>query len=268
MNSQIVYLIVTSLLFSTLLYFYLHTKTHISLKFLFIDNLIVIVVASILSYLMSVILSGGPYWLSFIFVPVFVAVIAFTITMIRFWRTPNRKISAKPNEIISPADGNIIYFHKLEVGDVPISYKKGISATLNEVTQTDLLSVPCLIIGINMTPFDVHKNCSPIAGKIILNKYIHGKFLSLKNPEAVAQNERQTVVIQNEELTIGIIQTASRLVRRIDSYVKTGDIVEKGKWYGMIRFGSQVDIIIPHNYVPNVEIGQQVYAAESIIAYK
>ena len=117
-----------------------------------------------------------------------------------------------------------------------------------------------------MTPFDVHKNCSPIAGKIILNKHIPGKFLSLKEPKAIIENERNTLVIKNDHITIGIVQTASKLVRRIDSYVKQGDEIKRGEWFGMIRFGSQVDLIIPATCKVNVEIGQQIYAKSSIIA--
>lgn len=65
-----------------------------------------------------------------------------------------------------------------------------------ELTKTDLLSSPCWLIGINMTPWDVHKNCSPIDGKIILNKHTDGSFLSLKNFNAITRNERNTYVIK------------------------------------------------------------------------
>jgi phosphatidylserine decarboxylase len=120
-----------------------------------------------------------------------------------------------------------------------------------------------------MTPFDVHKNCAPVSGRIVLNKHINGEFLSLKHPEAILRNERNTLVIQTENNEyFGIIQTASKLVRRIDSYVKENDQITQGKWFGMIRFGSQVDLIIPKQYLPNVKVGQQIFAATSIIAKK
>ena len=117
-----------------------------------------------------------------------------------------------------------------------------------------------------MTPFDVHKNCAPIDGQVILNQHFSGKFLSLKDDSALSENERNTYVISNGKIKIGIVQIASRLVRRIDSYVTQGAQVKKGEWLGMIRFGSQVDVIIPIEYKINVSIKEQTYAGETIIA--
>lgn len=265
---HIILLIVISVIISTLIYYYLHKKTRISLKYLYIDNIFVILVTVIIAYLVGQLLNNNWMWVSYFSIIPLALGIAFSFTMIRFWRTPKRKVTASQNEIISPADGNVIYINKIEEGEVPISNKKGVKATLDEIVQTDLIEVPCWIIGINMTPFDVHKNCAPIDGKIILNKHIKGEFRSLKDLNAIAKNERQTIVIQNDELKLGIVQTASKMVRRIDSYINEGDMISRGSWYGMIRFGSQVDIILPQRYKPSVEIGQQVYAAKSIIACK
>jgi phosphatidylserine decarboxylase len=257
-----------SAVISTLVYLYLHKKTRISLQFLYSDNVIAILLSVVLFLASRLLVPHEYHWIYYILSPGFVLGFAFMLTMIRFWRTPNRKVTASDREIISPADGNIIYITKVEAGEVPIAEKRGLKASLHEVAQTDLLHTPCWLIGINMTPFDVHKNCSPIDGKIILNKHIPGQFLSLKDPMAIARNERNTLVVRNEELTLGIVQTASRLVRRIDSYVKEGEDINRGKWFGMIRFGSQVDVILPQSYQPAVELGQQVYAAKSILARK
>ena len=267
MNELIIFTLESAVI-STMVYLYLHKKTRISLKYLYSDNIVAILLSIGLFLATRPVFPSEYHWIYYILSPGFVLGFAFMLTMIRFWRTPNRKITASTDEIISPADGNIIYITKVEAGEVPISEKKGLKATLHEVTQTDILQTPCWLIGINMTPFDVHKNCSPIDGKIVLNKHIPGKFLSLKDPMALAQNERNTLVVSNEEMTIGIVQTASRLVRRIDSYVREGEEITRGKWFGMIRFGSQVDVILPQSYKPAVELGQQVYAAKSIIARK
>jgi phosphatidylserine decarboxylase len=258
------FLILEILIFSTSLYAYLHKKTKISLKYLYIDNLAVIIPVVALALLC--------YYLQFpiaiiaiLVIPTVTVAIAFTYTIIRFWRTPIRKIKVKENEIISPADGNVIYINKIEAGNIPVSIKKGRSLLLNELTKTDLLETPCWLIGINMTPFDVHKNCSPIKGKIILNEHFNGKFLSLKEADALVENERNTYVIENDKLKIGVVQIASRLVKRIDTYVKPGQQVEQGEWIGMIRFGSQVDVILPANINICLIIGQQVYAGITII---
>ena len=265
MNLTLLFLIVTAVI-STLTYLYLHKKTRIRLRFLYIDNVMVILLTLLVYLLIAGLISDSYKMLLLLASPILVLGFAFGLTMIRFWRTPNRKIKASENELISPADGNILYIKKIEKGEVPVSIKKGLEARLEEVTQTDILAGPCWLIGINMTPFDVHKNCTPIKGEIILNKHIEGKFLSLKEPKAILENERNTLVIKNEKMTVGVVQTASKLVRRIDSYVKEGQQVDRGHWFGMIRFGSQVDLIIPDYCTVNVKIGEQIFAKTTIIA--
>lgn len=259
-------LFLESLLISTALYAYLHKKTRISLKYLYMDNLGVALPVALVSMFLYQRQYVSIYFILFLLIPVITPGIAFTYTMIRFWRTPVRRITAKENEIISPADGNIIYIKKVEAGETPISIKNGRSFKLTELTKTDLINTPCWLIGINMTPFDVHKNCSPIDGRILMTEHFHGKFLSLKESDALTDNERNTYVIDNDKFRIGVIQIASRLVRRIDTYVKTGQLVKRGDWIGMIRFGSQVDVLIPIEFEPAVILGQQVYAATSVIA--
>jgi phosphatidylserine decarboxylase len=256
------------ILFSTIWYLYLRKKTHIRPIFVLTDNLYVFILS------LTVVLGFG--WLfSFdnvliwLLPPPLVLGFSFIITMIRFWRTPRRKVHAKEGEMVSPADGKVLYIKELEQGETPVSIKKGLKATLKEITNTDIIKSPGWIIGINMTPFDVHKNCIPIAGVVKIVKHIKGKFLSLKEPTALVENERVTVVVETgDKEQIGIVQTASKLVKRIDTYVKEGEKVEQGKWYGMIRFGSQVDLIIPAHYEVNVEIGQQLFAKTTIIAKK
>ena len=257
------------LITSTLLYLYLHRKTRISLRFLYIDNVAVIILTALITLpLLTLIREWWYYAIITLLAGGLTVGIAFGITMIRFWRTPARKTSPDIHDIVSPADGNIIYIEAVEAGDVPVSVKGNRFSKLEELTKTDILKGQCWLIGINMTPFDVHKNCSPVNGTVILNRHFNGKFLSLKSPEALSENERQTYVISDaaNNTRIGIIQTASRLVRRIDSYVQEGQELEKGQWLGMIRFGSQVDLIIPRTCNVLPEIGDQVYAAETVIA--
>jgi phosphatidylserine decarboxylase len=242
-----------------------------NLKFLFIDNLLIVALAFLITliiYKYSIVYLGFKWgfvisWLSGCF---FVVVFGYALTMIRFWRSPKRTISALENEIVSPADGNIIYIKKIEADGFPVPIKNGYLVELNELSKTSLIKSPCWLIGINMTLWDVHKNCAPINGRIILNTHTKGSFLSLKKFESLTNNERNTYVIENEDYKVGVIQIASKGVRRIDSYVKEGDTVNKGDWLGMIRFGSQVDIILPYSASVRIKIGQQVYAAKTIIA--
>lgn len=266
LTTTVIFLALESIVLSTLLYYYLHYKTRISLKYLFQDNVVVILLSFLLSYLLLLALPFDWEWVAYLVNAGLVGAIAFGITMIRFWRTPTRKCEAPAEHIISPADGNVIYIEKIEAGQVPISVKGHTLAKLSELTKTDILEGPCWLIGINMTPFDVHKNCAPVPGKVVLNRHFDGKFLSLKDPVALKENERQTVVFDNNGMKIGIVQTASKLVRRIDTYVKEGEMLKRGQWFGMIRFGSQVDIIIPRKYNVKVKLKDQIYAGESVIA--
>lgn len=265
-TATVIFLLIQSIVISTLVYYYLHYKTRISLKYLYQDNVIVILLSFLLSYLLLRALPTNWALLAFFVNVGLVGAIAFGITMIRFWRTPTRKTDAPAEHIISPADGNVIYIEKIEAGQVPISVKGHTLAKLEELTKTNILDGPCWLIGINMTPFDVHKNCAPVPGKVVLNRHFDGKFLSLKEPNALKENERQTIVFDNNGEKIGIVQTASKLVRRIDTYVKEGDMLKRGQWVGMIRFGSQVDVIIPQKYDVKVKLKDQIYAGESVIA--
>ena len=266
LTTTVIFLALESIAVSTLLYYYLHYKTRISLKYLFQDNVVVILLSFLLSYLLLLALPEDWSWFAFLVNAGLVGAIAFGITMIRFWRTPTRSCDAPAEHIISPADGNVIYVEKIEAGQVPISVKGHTLAKLEELTKTNILDGPCWLIGINMTPFDVHKNCAPVPGKIILNRHFDGKFLSLKDPNALKENERQTIVFDNNGMKVGIVQTASKLVKRIDTYVKEGDMLKRGEWVGMIRFGSQVDVIIPQKYNVKIKLKDQIYAGESVIA--
>jgi phosphatidylserine decarboxylase len=258
-------LLLESVVISTLLYLYLNKKTRISLKYLYQDNVVVILLSFLLSWGLLSLLPEYAI-IAFVFNAGFVGGIAFAITMIRFWRTPTRTCEACETDIISPADGNVIYVEKVEAGDVPVSVKGNTFSKLEELTKTNILAGPCWLIGINMTPFDVHKNCAPIPGKVILNQHFDGKFLSLKLGEALKENERNTMVFDNNGLKVGIVQIASKMVKRIDTYVKEGEILNRGQWVGMIRFGSQVDVIIPRKYNVKVKVKDQIYAGETIIA--
>ncbi len=234
--------------------------------YLYTDNVLVIILSSIINYSAYYSLSSPLNFLLFLInFPLIIGLIFITIQF-RFWRTPIRNVNAAKNEIVSPADGKIIYIKEISAGEIPISIKNGKISKIAEITKTDLLSTPCYLIGINMTPFDVHKNCSPIDGKIHLSKHTAGKFLSLKKSSSEIENERNTFVIENQNIKIGVVQIASRRVRRIDSYCKEGDAVAKGQWIGMIRFGSQVDVILPLNCQLKVNVNEQVYAIKTILA--
>ena len=195
-------------------------------------------------------------------------VISSSLLLWRFYRDPERVPPADKNVILSPADGEVIYVKKIEKGIIPFSDKKGKKFSLNDFVQSDVLPQGGYLIGIAMNYLDVHVNRAPIGGRISLLKHIRGSFLSLKKKEAVIQNERNLIVIDNEYIKLGIVQIASRLVRKIVPFIQEGQDIQKGERIGAIRFGSQVDLVLPN--LPSIHInvnpGEKVKAGITIMA--
>lgn len=194
--------------------------------------------------------------------------IAAALLLWRFYRNPERVPPGDEDAVVSPADGRIIYIKEIRNGEIPFSEKRGRKFSLDEFVKTDILARSGRLVGIMMSYLDVHMNRAPIDGKLVFLKHIKGLFVSLKKKEAVIQNERVLSVIRNTHHQIGMVQIASRLVRKIVPYVAEGDEVRKGQRIGVIRFGSQVDLILPD--LPSLRVvcrvGDKVKAGESIVA--
>jgi phosphatidylserine decarboxylase len=188
--------------------------------------------------------------------------------ILRFYRDPERFPLETDMVILSPADGKIIYVNKIENGSSLVSTKGERRFKLDEITATGLLTDAAYLVGIEMNLLNVHVNRSPIGGKVALQKHTRGKFTSLRRPESEILNERVTMIIENDRVRIGVIQIASRLVRRIVSYVREGDSLEFGQRIGAILFGSQVDVVIQQldNLKIEVKPGDEVQAGTSVIA--
>jgi phosphatidylserine decarboxylase len=186
----------------------------------------------------------------------------------RFYRDPERTPPQDDEAIVSPADGRVVYVRQVRQGLLPVSTKHGRPQMLDELTRTPLKSDDAIVIGIALSLLDVHVNRAPIAGRVTLQRHFRGSFGSLRRPEMVFQNERSTTVIERPGLQVAVVLIASRLVRRIVSYVSPGDDLELAQRIGVIRFGSQVDVVLPaaDGLHVNVEPGQRVTAGESVIA--
>jgi len=186
----------------------------------------------------------------------------------RFNRDPERVPPKDTNTILSPADGKVIYVKSIEKGTIPFSEKKGREFSLGDFVQSDVLPSEGYLIGISMNFLNVHVNRAPVDGKVLLIRHIQGGFTSLKEKEAVVQNERALTVIDNGHFKVGIVQIASRLVRKIVLYLREGNEVHRGERIGMIRFGSQVDLVLPRVPLLHLEIkpGDNVKAGVSIVA--
>jgi D-aspartate ligase len=187
----------------------------------------------------------------------------------RFFRDPERVPVLDPGTVVSPADGEVRYVSQARAGVLPVASKHGRDYKLEELTRTHLAFSDAVVIGIAMSFSDVHVNRAPIAGTVTLRRHFPGRFGSLGRPGLVFENERATTVVEGGGLEIAVVQIASRLVRQITSFVKQGQRIGVGERIGVIRFGSQVDVVLP--LTSDVEIlvtaGERVRAGESVIAW-
>jgi phosphatidylserine decarboxylase len=195
---------------------------------------------------------------------------AFCLFLIYFFRDPERFPPQRDNVIVAPADGKIVYSRRIDNGRFLWSLKKGKKIPLREIAWTDDVKTRSgFIIGIFMSRWDVHVNRSPISGKIVKAVHKKGKFVPMTKEEFELENERNVIFLEHPSgFRSVVVQIASFTVRRISCYVKEGDHVSIGDRIGMVKFGSQVDLIIPdlHQLKILVKQGEKVRAGETIIA--
>jgi phosphatidylserine decarboxylase len=264
---QLIIVVLSTILLSTAMFVFWVAKGGFNRKYLYTDNIWLATISSILNILIFLNIPM-PLWIMTPFVSGFVVLILFiALFFYRFFRNPKRIIPGSKNDIVSGADGRVIYIKELEANQIPVSIKKLRIANISEITKTDILQQPCYLIGIAMTLFDVHMNRSPIDGKITLIKHTDGTAIGLNTPSSTITNERNTVVIQREDgVMAGIVQIAARGVNRCIVMAKEGETVSRGQIIGKIRWGSQLDMIIPRNSNILVREGEQVHAGSTIIA--
>jgi phosphatidylserine decarboxylase len=200
-----------------------------------------------------------------------------------FFRDPRRVITQDESALVSPADGTVIYIKEVLTDEVLFCTKLGRKISLQEYCAAQEFQTPCYLVGIFMHPTGVHVNRAPISGEIEKVDYLQGKnlpmtltwwraFLGLKPYEKYAghlfSNERNIIGIKGR-LRVLVIQIADIYVNKIECWVKEQDRVSKGQRLGMIKMGSQVDVLIPMTagLTLNIEVGRKVKAGESIIAY-
>ena len=169
-------------------------------------------------------------------------IIVFTLN---FFRDPERATPLTKGLVISPADGKVLLIKKV----VDPSFIKG------EAVQ----------IAIFMSPLNVHVNRVPITGKVDYVQYIKGKYLVAFDDKASDLNERNEIGITSEFGKVLYTQIAGYVARRIVSELKVGDSVETGKRFGMIKFGSRVDVIVSPEWVVKVKVGDIVAAGETVL---
>jgi phosphatidylserine decarboxylase len=209
----------------------------------------------------SLVVKAGIDWL-------LTLVTAFGVLAYRFYRDPERDVPPAAGLVVSPADGEVLYVRQSRRGTLPVSTKHGHRYRLQELTRTRLETDDATVIGIAMSFLDVHVNRAPIAGRIAGRQHFPGLFGSLRRPEMIFQNERLTTIIESDDWQVAVVQIASRLVRQIVSFVEESQEVRRGQRIGVIRLGSQVDLVLP--YRPDLRVivtpGDRLTAGQSVVA--
>jgi len=264
---ETVIIILSTVLLSSAMFIFWVAKGGFNKKYLYTDNITLAIVSTIINIAIYRLIDM-PLWIMTPVVSGFVVLVLFIgLFFYRFFRNPKRTIPGDKNDIVSPADGRVIYIKELEKDQIPVSIKKKRIANISEITKTDILEQPCYLIGIAMTLFDVHFNRAPIDGKIIMVKHTPGSDIGLNTPESTLVNERNTTVFEREDgVKAGVVQIAARWVNRCIVMSKEGQKLKRGDIFGKIRWGSQADLIIPRNCEIMVREGEQVYAGSTIIA--
>ncbi|ODP36136.1 phosphatidylserine decarboxylase [Sphingomonas turrisvirgatae] len=182
--------------------------------------------------------------------------VGVTIWVASFFRDPIRVTPQGEGLIVSPADGLVTMIER-----VPVPREIAGAEGLNEASR--------IRVSIFMSVFDVHINRTPVAGTIRQVVYIAGKFLNADLDKASEENERQHFVMETRDGTrIGFTQIAGLVARRIVTFVKPGDMLVAGQRFGLIRFGSRLDVFLPDDYAPQVALGQRCLAGETIVGMK
>ncbi len=171
-----------------------------------------------------------------------------TAFCVNFFRDPERIAPDGPGLAISPADGKVV---KIKTMPDPLTGE------------------PKTAICIFMNVFNVHVNRVPVAGTISKIKYIEGKFINASFDKASTDNERNIIALTDGEGdSWTVVQIAGLIARRIVCRAQVGEEYARGQRYGLIKFGSRVDVYLPADYHPSVTIGDKVLAGQSIIAKK
>lgn len=182
-------------------------------------------------------LTVDPYWS--IIPGVLMAFVTF------FFRNPERRIPDDNTLVLSPADGKVM--------------------SVGEVYEDQFLNEPAIKVTIFLSVFDVHVNRSPIAGEITFQQYTCGRFRPAYKESASCENERHAIGLESPTMRILVTQIAGILARRIVSWVTLGSVLQTGERYGLIKFGSCTEVVVPQSVEIVVKKGDRVKGGETII---
>jgi phosphatidylserine decarboxylase len=171
-----------------------------------------------------------------------------TMFVISFFRDPERSIPPGDKAVLSPADGKII--------------------RIEPCPEESFLRGPAVKVSIFMSVFNVHINRIPLSGRIVDASYRPGKFVSANLDKASIGNEQNALFLEaGDGSRLVFVQIAGLIARRIVCWVKKGDPVERGHRFGMIRFGSRMDVYLPPNTQIQARLGQKAYGGQTILGF-
>lgn len=222
----------------------------------------------------------------FLWLPVFIILIIwfYWFRNIYFFRDPKRQPPSVNNTIVSPADGRIMYIYQVKNGLV-VSNKNGENIVIDEISKTTVKERNGWLVGIYMSPFDVHFNYSPISGQAksifhyqtgfnlpmvdfweYINFTLLRKAVNLFSRKFHLINERMTIEIINEKISCVLILIADKFVDKITKYFNEEDNLVLGQKISFIERGSQADLFIVKDKLNfSVKVGQQVYGCKTVI---
>ncbi|MGA9364366.1 MAG: phosphatidylserine decarboxylase family protein [Bacteroidota bacterium] len=172
--------------------------------------------------------------------------ILFTFFVLYFFRDPARISPVGDHLILSPADGKIVH--------------------VGSARDPDFLDLESIQISIFLSPLDVHVNRIPISGKVRHLRYVRGEYLVAFHEKASQKNERTVIGIDNGKFKVLMRQVAGFVARRIVCNLKVDDDVKAGERFGMIKFGSRVDVLVPTQADIKVDVDDRVVAGETVLA--
>lgn len=190
------------------------------------------------------VISALAWWYSYPWVSLLFLLISLAIAA--FFRNPERIPPSEEGIVVSPADGRVVEI----VRDASFEYIRDESLTR---------------VSIFMSIFNVHVNRAPITGRVQKIAYRPGGFLDAREPEASKTNEQNAMILKGSR-AIGVVQVAGKIARRIACWISEGDEIRLGDRFGLIRFGSRLDVYLPQDFTITVEKGNRVRAGETIIA--
>ena len=182
---------------------------------------------------------------NYVRIPLILLALFLIVFTLNFFRDPDRTVPNKDKIVVSPADGRVLF--------------------VKDVLDDKFLNSKAKMVSIFMSPLNVHVNRIPISGKVEYVKYIKGDYIAAFEDKASERNERNEIGITSAAGKVLFTQIAGFVARRIISDLKVGDSVNIGNRFGMIKFGSRVDIIVPFDWQVKVKKDDNVTAGETIL---